>query len=177
MVEQATRRCFIDYDARLCSVFEMAHDWLYATFLARWCFSRSGRSSSDKVKVCLLLVLAKKLQCCMYVDTRAEQSIISLVVPLLQANAVSRWRRRWGKTVPRSMWHYFVCPWYTHKKRKLRGSKLCTMYVINSLRGRRLKGKGKGGLGKGVLGAEKRERGARKEEGKRLPGNHCFPHY
>ena len=35
MVEQATWRCFIDYYARLYFVFDMAYDWLYATFLAR----------------------------------------------------------------------------------------------------------------------------------------------
>ena len=40
---------------------------------------------------------------------------------------------------------------------------------ISSLRGRRLKGKGKG-----VLGARS-ARGGR-EGGKRLPGNHCFRH-
>ena len=67
MVEQATWRCFIDYDARLYFVFDMAHDWLSATFLARWCFFffRSRGGSSDKVKVCLLIVRAKKLKCCM----------------------------------------------------------------------------------------------------------------
>lgn len=32
------------------------------------------------------------------VETRAEQSNISFVVPLLQANAVSHWPRRWGTT-------------------------------------------------------------------------------
>ena len=38
-----------------------------------------------------------------------------------------------------------------------------------SLRGRRLKGKGKG-----VLGAREVWGRARREGGKRLPGNHCF---
>ena len=43
-----------------------------------------------------------------------------------------------------------------------------------SLRGRRLKGKGKGVLGaRETRGA--REEGGR-EGGKRLPGNHCFRH-
>ena len=54
--------------------------------------------------------------------------------------------------------------------------------AYNSLRGRRLKGKGKGVLAKRVLGArETREGGggggARREGGKRLPGNHCFSRY
>ena len=42
-----------------------------------------------------------------------------------------------------------------------------------SLRGRRLKGKGKGVL----RVREKREGRARKEGGKRLPGSHCFSRF
>ena len=38
MVEQATWRCFIDYNTRMYFVFDMAHNWLYATLLAHWCF-------------------------------------------------------------------------------------------------------------------------------------------
>ena len=50
-----------------------------------------------------------------------------------------------------------------------------TFCTFCSLRGRRLKGNGKGVLGKGVIGArEKREGRARKEGGKHLPGRHCF---
>ena len=41
-----------------------------------------------------------------------------------------------------------------------------------SLRGRRLKGKGKG-----VLGAREVRGCARREGGKRLPGDHCFFHF
>ena len=42
----------------------------------------------------------------------------------------------------------------------------------DSLRGRRLKGKGKGVLGARETRGEKREGRARREGGKRLPGNH-----
>ena len=79
MVEQATWRCFIDYDARFYFVFDMAHDWLYATLLACWCFPvpegavaiRWRFSFSYEPKSFSVAWASKEL-----VDTSAEQSNI-----------------------------------------------------------------------------------------------------
>ena len=59
----------------------------------------------------------------------------------------------------------FVCLFVYH--RSINFDKYFVTLCFSSLRGRRLKGKGKGVLGKGVLGARE-TRGAR-EEGGRVP--------
>ena len=73
----------------------------------------------------------------------------------------------WENEEPRREGQYRGIPWC--KKAVFRGEGSLT-YIYgnnnrNSLRGRRLKGKGKGALGKGVLGARE-TRGAREEGGR-----------
>ena len=83
MVEQATWRCFIDYNTRMYFVFDMAHNWLYATLLAHWCFPVPEGAvpirwrfavSSYEPKSFSVVWASKDL-----VDTSAEQSNIRLL--------------------------------------------------------------------------------------------------